>query len=757
MFKKITKQYSHKFIIAKDGLYSINLEASCKSGKILGIFGGEDLRVEIGDLKLREIPAKNKAQYYNIPPAWNGTKLKGLPKTIIFILKLNKGNYVLKFIPRKGAKIEKKPIINLIKNNELILNNQARDGDKRPWITLALIDLKLKILDVSVKCEKRKRDSDDVKIIIDNKVQENKQSSWWGKQWYFRGSQLQGKTEEARFYPKLSKDIHYIDFWADRMPVLNWIKMDMGIKLVEKLEKKKKEENIKAKVIWKIATLRKKPKQKDQNILQEINKGSEVFILEKAIRGERPKNSKGVLLSSNRWHKVQYQNKKGYIYSEGLEIEGENKDEIQKMVIKAAKEQNINPEVLLALAECEAKFFPYTVSYNFNNPKIEVAFGVMQLSKPLIIDFNDKKKNYYSPISNVFDLEQNIKAGATYFSYLNKIYKNDKERLEKSIAAYNSGPGNVDLDSLLDLDLYEGQTQRLVKCVKAHLKNKIFKKILSKAGILISFMFISFILLYFVNNSVTTIFSTKVNAFENKPITPFLKGNDLPTQYKNYRIIKQELVDVSIDLNGGDQNLRKKIVVINNDIDSFLSIGFSKILLIREDGYFIELPGWGEGFQWWEVGNLNGNSSPDIAILYQNSGNGSYNHFYFYEWNGYNFEIKLQNKNFHNNDELVDLDNDGIFEIVHNFGLYRWTWGWKEIFKWDKKKQNFVKANHLFPSIYKKWLSDKEPNLNIVYENPPPEYFENPEWKTVETTNNCLKEKATLSAKSIFADIDDCY
>ena len=209
MFKKIT-QYNHKFNFTKDGLYFISTEASCKSGKILGIFGGEDLRVEIDGLKLRETPAKKRAQYFNIPPTWNGTKLKGLPKTIIFILKLKKGEHILKFLPRKGAIIEKEPQINLIKNNKLILNNEAHDGDKRPWITLTLIDLDLKILDVSVKCEKRKRDNDDVKITIDNKVQENKQSSWWGKKWYWRGKQLQGKVEETRFYPKLSKGIHYV-------------------------------------------------------------------------------------------------------------------------------------------------------------------------------------------------------------------------------------------------------------------------------------------------------------------------------------------------------------------------------------------------------------------------------------------------------------------------------------------------------------------------------------------------------------------
>ncbi len=240
MFKKIKKLFNYPFSVSKDRLYSIAIEANCKSGKILGIFGGEDLRVEIDDIKFREIPAKGRTQYFNIPPAWNGTKLKRLPKTIIFILKLKKGNHVLKFIPKKGAIINKKPEIKQIKSNKILENIQSQERNRQPWITIALIDLPLKILDVSVTCKKRERDSDDVKLLIDGEIQKNKQSSWWEKNWYWQGKRLQGKTEETRFYPKLSKGIHYIEFSADRTPFLNWINMDLGIKSIKEPRKKEK-------------------------------------------------------------------------------------------------------------------------------------------------------------------------------------------------------------------------------------------------------------------------------------------------------------------------------------------------------------------------------------------------------------------------------------------------------------------------------------------------------------------------------------
>ncbi|MFH1187613.1 MAG: hypothetical protein V1688_01990 [bacterium] len=67
MHKLISKQenFEYKFQISKTGICAVLISASCKKG-LLG-FKEEDLRVEIDDIKLREIPAKNKPQYYDIP------------------------------------------------------------------------------------------------------------------------------------------------------------------------------------------------------------------------------------------------------------------------------------------------------------------------------------------------------------------------------------------------------------------------------------------------------------------------------------------------------------------------------------------------------------------------------------------------------------------------------------------------------------------------------------------------------------------
>ncbi|OGF22451.1 hypothetical protein A2Y83_04125 [Candidatus Falkowbacteria bacterium RBG_13_39_14] len=215
------------------------------------MFGGEDLKVEIDGFKFREIPAKNNRQYYNIPPAWNGANLEGLSKTVIFILELKAGKHSINFIPKLGALIEEKPEIMEIKNpNDIKLNlqDQAQDGNRRPWIMLALVDLPLRILDASVKCDKREWDSDDVKLIIDGQIKKSEFGNWWEKNWFWQGRRLKGDIEERRFYLDLEKGNHYIEFWADRMPILNDIWLYLGIESDSNgRDDEKKEKQIKPK------------------------------------------------------------------------------------------------------------------------------------------------------------------------------------------------------------------------------------------------------------------------------------------------------------------------------------------------------------------------------------------------------------------------------------------------------------------------------------------------------------------------------
>ena len=238
--KDIAQTLEIPFSAAKFGLYALRIVARCQSGDLLGLRGGQDLRVEIDDIKLREIPQKDKPQYNNIPPSWNGTELKGLTKTVFFILPLNKGFHTLKFIPTKGAHVESfevRPIEDLRKV-VFRLNDQAEDGDGRPWYTFAFLNLPLLSLTADISVSWHFLDGDDVKLIIDNRIEKNTNSKLW-KYWLWSARPWQvffGAIRESKtLTTHLTTDIHYIEFWVDKTPIFHTITFDLGDYLLKRI------------------------------------------------------------------------------------------------------------------------------------------------------------------------------------------------------------------------------------------------------------------------------------------------------------------------------------------------------------------------------------------------------------------------------------------------------------------------------------------------------------------------------------------
>ncbi|TRZ77205.1 hypothetical protein D4R87_03210 [bacterium] len=234
--KEITEKYQHKINITKSGLVAISISARCKSKKQLKSNTDEDLRIEIDGVYFREnFPQKN-IQRFNIPVAFNGTKLKGLKKTIIILVVLDKGEHVLNLIPKNSAYLESIKIQEFATQDvEFILEDQAEDGNNRPWYTFVLVDLPLSKLSTDVTVQKRFWDSDDVKIIVNDKIKKNISGGKY-KFWYFVGgilgwvtSFVKGKSQRQKisFRGNLDDGVHYLEFWADRMPILHNVKLNL--------------------------------------------------------------------------------------------------------------------------------------------------------------------------------------------------------------------------------------------------------------------------------------------------------------------------------------------------------------------------------------------------------------------------------------------------------------------------------------------------------------------------------------------------
>jgi hypothetical protein len=230
---KITSPYQYVFNVTKAGLVAIFVSVRCKSKKQINSNTDEDLRVEISGLRFREIPPEKNIQLYNIPPSFNGSRLKGLKKTVIFLTVLGRGENTLRLIPRNNAFVDAIFVKELSGKQKatLELENSAEDGNRRPWITFVLVDLPLRVLTASITTRWRLKDSDDVKLIVDNNVYKNTYSFFWSR-WLWSGSVLKKlfkkETQVRSVELKLSQGIHYIEFWADRMPILHKINFDLS-------------------------------------------------------------------------------------------------------------------------------------------------------------------------------------------------------------------------------------------------------------------------------------------------------------------------------------------------------------------------------------------------------------------------------------------------------------------------------------------------------------------------------------------------
>lgn len=414
---------------------------------LIKIAARQSLQVEIDS---RKFPSGS-------PATFSGGKLKGLKETIFFILPLSNGKHAVSLISDQGAGLESFQVFRLPDNStlEISINDQAEDGDRRPWVTFVLADLSLVSVTPTLTYSRRKRDSDDVKIIIDGKIQGNIFRTIKHFLWHFAGSLLpkgSSKTETEVFNPNLPQGLHHIEFWADRMPVLQNVSF-VGL-VTNKLAAEARYEE--AKIIWETANLRAQPQSSAELIVQ-LKREDQISIIEKAVKGERPVNENDALFLSDRWHKVKYQDKEGFVFSMAVEIRGEDSESIQSLIMNEAKRLAIDPNLALGIARCESTLFPYQVSS-------AGAKGLFQITDTLIEDLNNKEKPFYSPVDNPFSIVQNITAGISYLKWLYGLYQNDKQRIEKTIIAYNAGPGAVPQGNV-DLSAYEFQTRRLVQCV----------------------------------------------------------------------------------------------------------------------------------------------------------------------------------------------------------------------------------------------------------------------------------------------------
>lgn len=187
----------------------------------------EEITVTIDDRRYPKLGTKEAAQ--DSPASFSGGKLHNLAKTVYVLTFLKGKDHTITLKtdhPSHNATLESLQIYTLNPNPKLSLQPklQAEDGDRRPWITFVLDTIALRSIAMTITYSRRKRDSDDVKIIIDGTTQGNLLTGIKHFLWRFVGSLLPWwsptKTETETFIVALPRGLHYIELNADRMPIM---------------------------------------------------------------------------------------------------------------------------------------------------------------------------------------------------------------------------------------------------------------------------------------------------------------------------------------------------------------------------------------------------------------------------------------------------------------------------------------------------------------------------------------------------------
>jgi soluble lytic murein transglycosylase-like protein len=95
------------------------------------------------------------------------------------------------------------------------------------------------------------------------------------------------------------------------------------------------------------------------------------------------------------------------------------------LITEHARRNDVRPDLVRAVVQVESAYNPYAIS-----PK--GAAGLMQLMPGVIREFG---------VKNVFNPEENLRAGVAYLRQLLDRYKNNEVL---ALAAYNAGPTAVD-------------------------------------------------------------------------------------------------------------------------------------------------------------------------------------------------------------------------------------------------------------------------------------------------------------------------
>jgi hypothetical protein len=243
------KDAETKFEIPKNGKYVIMITASVRNGEQNETGDDDDLRVIINGFEFgkNEIHTEKVSyQGFGSSASFDGATLKGAEKSIYFFVDLdseiekifwfdNKREQVVKFFADGKPEIKSLKVYEITGDYFDILPEDVQSIKTNqkgiPWKSFVFIANRPEKISLYINCksssQKKTTDGDNVKIIINGEILQNKKSliSDKYKNFYFSGDLDKGETKKLDLENCFGKYENAVEIWYDETPIFGVIEI----------------------------------------------------------------------------------------------------------------------------------------------------------------------------------------------------------------------------------------------------------------------------------------------------------------------------------------------------------------------------------------------------------------------------------------------------------------------------------------------------------------------------------------------------
>lgn len=449
----IRDQEKHDFNINADGVYLILFSARCKNWlqNFRRLFNDDDLALQIDDYLFAEIGGKKRE--FSSAGSWNGNELKNEIKDIFIILPLKKGVHTIKFWVGEQPFLEKIEIYKIDITGSKEINLLRSDIEKfNGFMDVIIKNLAVSDLTVKAKAEK----DDRLELKVDGKIQLNPKYKRYAK-WFWYGQELQGALKEYRAPYHLGGGAHSLEFRGQGQPTIesvSFVIRNQSLKF--KVGKVRLYEDI---IISDLTNLRSSPRFKNNQILAQLKNGDVVEILEERVIGDY------FLNYSEIWHEVIHEDKRGFILSSFVEIDGQERERTIDLIKEKCRQYGADANIMLAIAGVESHYKPYAMSATGCK-------GIFELS--------GSTADWIGGVSDRYDIYQNIDGGVRNYKAIEKKFAGRGNILEKRLVAWHDGINSIPVTGLIDYSKLKnpGETKSFVKNVLANIEKRNWFRII---------------------------------------------------------------------------------------------------------------------------------------------------------------------------------------------------------------------------------------------------------------------------------------